>query len=80
MAGGTKRTITGRTHGDSHQHDKREDKEDSLTSLGTREMIIYGMDAGEKTDKYATVTIRVTGDYKCPVPQNIKYELVNCTK
>ncbi len=38
MAGGTKRTITGRTHGDSHQHDKREDKEDSLTSLGTREM------------------------------------------
>lgn len=35
------------------------------------------MDAGEKIDKFAMVTMKMTGDYKAPVPQNVEYKLMN---
>lgn len=39
-------------------------------------MIVHGFDAGGKIDKGAFVTLRVKGDFKAPVPQNIEMELV----
>ncbi len=34
------------------------------------------MDAGENIDKFAMVTMKMTGDYKAPVPQNVNYKLM----
>ena len=38
--------------------------------------VYYGMDAGEKMDKFSMVTTKLVGDYKAPVPQNAKYVVV----
>ena len=44
-------------------------------------MKVMGLDfaavAGEKIDKFAMVIIKIDGDYKAPVPQNVFYSLRN---
>ncbi|KKN75464.1 hypothetical protein LCGC14_0380850 [marine sediment metagenome] len=35
-------------------------------------MKIFGIDFGKNTDKFSMTELEITGDYKAPVPQNVK--------